>query len=195
MDPLHEHVLVLNRLWQAVNICPMDRAIALLYIGHAQVVHQDEDGGFETHGFRDWCFFHPPGPGDHFLQSKDFRVKLPRIILLQAYDRFPRKDVKFTRINVFERDQHTCQYCGIRPERALLNIDHVMPRALGGKTTWTNVVCSCIRCNARKADRTPEQAGMRLMRNPVKPAWRPFMEMRCRRRAHASWGAFLLTAT
>lgn len=191
-DPLQEHALVLNRLWQAVHICPMDRAISLLYTGHAQAVHQDSDGNFETLRFREWCLFYPPGPKDPFLQAVGFQIRLPRIILLHEYDRFPRRDVKFTRLNIFERDEYTCQYCGERPEKNRLNLDHVLPRSRGGETSWTNVVCSCIHCNSRKADRTPEQAGMRLKKEPSKPPWRPLMELKSRRQPHQSWKPFLV---
>jgi 5-methylcytosine-specific restriction endonuclease McrA len=189
---LQEHVLVLNRLWQAVNVCTVERAITLLYTGHAQVVHSVEDGSVDTYGFRDWCQFHPPAREEGCVRATGLRVKLPRIVLLSAFDRFPRKDVKFTRHNVFERDAYTCQYCGRKPERAGLNLDHVVPRAHGGKTTWNNVVCSCIPCNSRKADRTPAQAGMRLLRTPAKPAWRPAMDFKPAAVALAAvWRPFL----
>jgi 5-methylcytosine-specific restriction endonuclease McrA len=175
---LQEHVLVLNRLWQAVNVCTVERAIPLLFTGHAQVVHPAPDGSIDTYAFRDWCFFHTPGPAEPCIRAVGLRMKTPRIILLRVFDRFPRKDVKFTRHNVFERDEYTCQYCGRRPERNGINLDHVVPRAHGGKTTWHNVVCSCIACNSRKADRTPAEAGMNLLRDPVKPRWRPSMDFK-----------------
>lgn len=173
---LHQHVLVLNRLWQAVNVCTVERALSLLFIGHANVVHPTADGSLDTYAFRDWCFFHEPGPDDPCVRAVGLRVLPPRIISLRVFDRYPRRDVKFTRHNVFERDAWTCQYCGRRPERHGINLDHVVPRAHGGKTTWTNVVCSCIPCNSRKADRTPLQAGMRLLREPGKPRWTPSMD-------------------
>ena len=175
---LHEHVLVLNRLWQAVNVCTVERAIALLFAGQAQIVHPVADGSLDTYAFRDWCRFYPPAEAEPCVRATGLRVKTPRIILLRVFDRYPRKEVKFTRHNVFERDAYTCQYCGRRPERGGVNLDHVVPRAHGGKTTWNNVVCSCIGCNSRKADRTPVQAGMRLLRAPEKPRWHPAMDFK-----------------
>lgn len=188
---LNQHVLVLNRLWQAVNVCSVERAFALLYTGHAQVVNQDADG-FNTYSFQEWCDVSQTLDGDHdSVQTISIRIRVPRIILLMFFDRVPNKDVKFTRQNVFERDKNTCQYCGKKFDRKELNIDHVVPRQHGGLTTWTNIVCSCIPCNARKANRTPEQAGMHLIRKPKKPRWRPFMEIQFTRSADRSWSHFL----
>jgi 5-methylcytosine-specific restriction endonuclease McrA len=186
------HVLVLNRLWQAVNVCTVDRALSLLFTGHAAVVHA-EDGNFNTFSFREWCDFNTATGFDdqEAVRTIRFRVRVPRIILLLFFDRVPNKDVKFTRQNVFERDKNTCQYCGVRFDRKDLNIDHVVPRQQGGLTTWTNVVCSCIACNSRKANRTPEQAGIRLIRRPKKPRWRPFLEIQFVRSHHDSWRHFL----
>ena len=80
-----------------------------------------------------------------------------------------KRGVKFSRINVFARDEFRCQYCGARKPARELNYDHVIPRVQGGKTVWENIVSSCYECNSRKRGRTPEQAGMKLQRAPVKP--------------------------
>ena len=80
-----------------------------------------------------------------------------------------KKGPKFSRINVYQRDKFTCQYCGARLPMSQLNYDHVVPRRLGGRTVWENIVTACYPCNARKAGRTPEMAGMRLRRKPVRP--------------------------
>jgi 5-methylcytosine-specific restriction endonuclease McrA len=193
MMPAHinPHVLVLNRLWQAVNVCTVDRAFALLYTGHAQVVHEDGPRGFNTYSFREWCDYSREVEHEDVVRTVSIRIRIPRIILLSFFDRMPNKEVKFTRQNVFERDKNTCQYCGKKFERKDLNIDHVVPRHQGGLTTWTNIVCSCIPCNSRKGNRTPEQARMHLVRKPKKPRWRPFMELQFSRAPHESWHHFL----
>lgn len=186
------HVLVLNRLWQAVNVCSVDRALTLLYCGHAQVVNEDA-GEFNTYNFQQWCDFsdrvHPQAAD--VVRTISIRIRIPRIILLLFFDRLPNKEVKFTRQNVFERDKNTCQYCGRKSDRKDLNIDHVVPRQRGGLTTWTNVVCSCIDCNRRKGSRTPEEAHMHLIRKPRKPRWRPFLEIQFVRSADHAWRHFL----
>lgn len=187
---LNNQVLVLNRLWQAVNICSVERAMALLYTDHAQVVDEME-GEFNTFSFQEWCDLSTAAPHDEMIHSISLRIRIPRVIVLLFFDRLPRKEVKFTRNNLFARDHNTCQYCGKKFERPDLNIDHVVPRQRGGKTTWTNVVCSCVPCNHRKGSRTPEEAGMRLLREPRKPKWRPFVEIKFGRQAHRSWRHFI----
>jgi len=167
-------VLVLNRLWQAVNVCGVRRALSLLYCGHARVVHE-ERGEFQTFGFWEWCDYTAEHQGPEQLHGVSLSLRVPRVILLTLYDRYPATEARLTRQNVFERDNFTCQYCGRRFDRRFLNIDHVIPRDRGGRTTWSNVVCSCRECNRRKGNRTPEEAGMRLIRRPSRPRLRPLI--------------------
>jgi len=183
-------VLVLNRLWQAINVCTAERALTLLYSGHAQVVCED-GGNFNTFSFPQWCDFSDGYDGDEVVNTISFRIRIPRVILLLFFDRLPNKEVKFTRHNVFERDKNTCQYCGKKFDRKDLNIDHVIPRHRGGLTTWTNVVCSCVDCNRRKGGRTPRQARMRLFRAPSRPRWTPIVGMVPPGQTHPEWGPFL----
>jgi 5-methylcytosine-specific restriction endonuclease McrA len=188
---LNQQVLVLNRLWQAVNVCSVRRALTLLFAGHAQVVFSDDNGSFETYSFNEWKDLSNAQPHPDCISTVSFRIRIPRVILLLVYDRLPKKEVKFTRHNIFERDQNTCQYCGRVFDRKDLNLDHVIPRDRGGPTTWENVVCSCISCNTRKANRTPQEAGMTLIRKPRKPKWRPFLEFRLSLPQHDSWKHFI----
>jgi 5-methylcytosine-specific restriction endonuclease McrA len=183
-------VLVLNRLWQAINVCSTERALALLFTGHAQVVCETA-GGFNTFSFGEWCDFSSSYEGEELIRIISIRIRVPRIILLLFFDRLPNKEVKFTRQNIFERDRNTCQYCGKKFDRKDMNIDHVVPRQQGGLTNWTNVVCSCVDCNRRKGSRTPEQARMHLVRKPKKPRWRPFVEIQFVKTADHSWRHFL----
>ncbi len=187
---LGEQVLVLNRFWQAVNVCSVRRAFALLYTGRAQVVFAD-DGSFSTFGFEQWMDFSRRNPGEEFIRTISLRLRVPRVILLLFFDRVPKKDVKFSRSNVFERDRNICQYCGRRFDRRHLTIDHVVPRDRGGETIWTNVVSCCVPCNSRKRNRLPEEAGMRLIRHPYKPRWRPFVQISVRQPVQQAWRHFL----
>lgn len=188
---LGQPVLVLNRLWQAVNVCTARRALSLLFEGHAQVVFNNGDGGFQTFSFREWQDFSREQPHPESIHTVSFRIRVPRIILLALFDRLPKKEVKFTRHNIFERDRNTCQYCGRIFDRKDLNLDHVIPRDRGGPTTWENIVCSCIPCNTRKSNRTPREAGMRLIRKPKRPKWRPFVQVNLAMSFHDSWKHFL----
>jgi 5-methylcytosine-specific restriction endonuclease McrA len=187
---LNENVLVLNRLWQAINVCTAERAFMLLYMGHAEVV-VEEGGNFQTFDFGEWREFSQGHYGEDVVHTVSFKIRIPRVILLLFFDRLPHKEVKFTRHNIFERDHNNCQYCGKRFDRRELNLDHIIPRDRGGTTTWENVVCACIPCNTRKANRTPTEAGMHLVKKPKRPKWRPFVNVTLSNVAHDSWKHFL----
>jgi 5-methylcytosine-specific restriction endonuclease McrA len=191
---LKEQVLVLNRLWQAVNVCSVRRALSLLFEGHAQVVASASDGSFQTFGFSEWRDFSQRQPHPESIHTISFRLRVPRVILLLVFDRMPKNEVKFTRHNIFERDKNTCQYCGAVFDRKDLNLDHVLPRDRGGPTNWENIVCSCIPCNTKKANRTPQEAGLHLIRKPKRPRWRPFVQVNVSLACHDSWKHFLNVA-
>jgi 5-methylcytosine-specific restriction endonuclease McrA len=191
MSHLNQHVLVLNRLWQAVNICTAKRALTLLFEGRAQVVMDGADGSFHTFDFNAWQDLSEREPHPESIHTISFRIRVPRVILLMLFDRQPKKEVKFTRHNIFERDKNTCQYCGGAFDRKDLNLDHVIPRDRGGPTTWENIVCSCVLCNTRKGNRTPSEANMHLIRKPRRPKWRPFVQLNVGMPHHDSWKHFV----
>src|SRR5713101_5479190 len=188
---LSQHVLVLNRLWQAVNVCTARRALTLLFQGHAQAVLDRNDGSFQTFNFTEWQHLSSREPHPECVRTISFRLRIPRVILLLVYDHMPKKEVKFTRHNIFERDKNTCQYCGTIFDRSELNLDHVVPRDKGGLTTWENVVCSCIPCNTRKGNRLTHEAHMTLIRKPKRPKWRPFVHVTFSSQHHESWRHFV----
>src|SRR5205814_1608090 len=133
---LNSQVLVLNRLWQAVNICTARRAFALVYAGHAQIVSSDEANNFMAHDFESWRDLSADAPDHEVVTTISFKIRIPRVIVLLVFDRLPKKEVKFTRHNVFERDKNTCQYCGQVFDRSERNLDHVVPRDQVGITTF-----------------------------------------------------------
>lgn len=188
---LDQPVLVLNRLWQAVNTCSVRRAFTLLYQGHAQVVSTDGESNFFTHDFISWQDLSRINPEPEMVKTISVHIRVPRIIVLLLFERLPKKEVKFTRHNVFERDKNICQYCGKIFDRHDLNLDHVLPRDRGGQTTWENIVCSCIPCNTRKGNRLPHEAQMYLIRKPTRPKWRPFVHITFTSHHHESWKHFL----
>jgi len=188
---LNSQVLVLNRLWQAVNICSARRAFALVYAGHAHVVSSDATDNFMTHDFESWRDFSATAPEHEMVTTISWKIRVPRVIVLLFFDRLPKKEVKFTRHNVFERDKSTCQYCGHVFDRSDLNLDHVVPRDRGGNTSWENVVCSCIACNTRKGNRLPREAHMSLIRKPKRPKWRPFVQVTFAAPQHDIWKHFV----
>jgi len=111
--------------------------------------------------------------------------------VLSLYDRLPRLEVKFSRRNVFLRDKFTCQYCARTLPETQLNLDHVMPRDKGGRTTWENIVTSCFRCNTRKANKLPQEAGMHPRSKPFAPRWRPLFGLIENGLADESWSHFI----
>lgn len=188
---LDSPVLVLNRLWQPVNTCSARRAISLIFLGHAQVVWADDERTFFVHDVNSWMEFSERIATAEKIRSVSRALCKPEIIVLSLFDRLPKKQVKFTRENVYRRDEFLCQYCGRRFEPKDLNLDHVVPRDKGGKTSWENVVCSCIPCNTRKANKLPAEANMFPRRQPKPPSWRPLFSAASKPVLHPSWSHFL----
>ena len=166
---LQRPTLVLNRNWQPVNVATVARALVLLWNESARVV---DPADYQTYTWEDWSRLRPRD-GERFIQAVRFRLRVPEVVTLTAYDRLPQAAVTFSRRNIFKRDRFTCQYCGAQPGSEELTLDHVVPRALGGESCWENCVLACLACNKRKADRTPQQARMRLRTEPIRPTWRP----------------------
>ncbi len=185
---LRQPTLVLNRSWQPVNIASVARALILVWNEQARVV---EPTDYQLYDWADWARLQP-GPDEPFIQAVSMRLRVPEVITLTRYDRLPTANVAFNRRNLFKRDRQTCQYCGDQPPSDELTIDHVLPRCQGGLSTWTNCVLACVECNHRKADRTPEQAHMRLRRQPHQPSWNPGYWRHSRR--IDSWQKFISDA-
>ena len=183
---LNSDVLVLNRSYLPIHVTSVRRAFSLIYQGVARAVDEE----YQTFDFEEWSQLARFRDGEAIGTSRG-PLLVPRVILLVAFDRVPKRHVRFSRINIFARDNFTCQYCGERRPRAELNLDHVVPRALGGRSTWENVVCSCVECNRRKGGRTPGQAGMKLLRRPVRPRWTPFVNLMLSSVRRHEWKPFL----
>ncbi len=187
MSVLDSNVLVLNRYYQPVNVTTVRRAFTLLYQGNAKAI----DRQFQTFDFESWAELSAEVSNRDVVRTVAAVLRVPRVIILQVYDRLPNLHVRFSRQNIYLRDKNTCQYCGEKKARTELNLDHVNPRSQGGKTSWTNVVCSCIECNLTKGGRTPEQANMKLLNKPVRPRWSPFEKDHAGRFPHDDWRPFL----
>lgn len=192
---LDTKVLVLNKLYVAIRVVSARRAFCLLVKDLAEVIHID-NGQYLNYDFESWTEIselqHQFEPDKHdWVRTVRYDLAVPRIIRLYGYDRLPQQQVKLNRRNLFARDRNQCQYCGHSFPSADLSIDHVMPRTQGGGDTWTNLVCSCIRCNAKKGGRTPDQARMKLIRPPHQPRRNPLITMKLSSDRYASWKAFL----
>jgi 5-methylcytosine-specific restriction endonuclease McrA len=179
-------VLVLNSLYQAVQITGVRRAFRLFYAGRARALAPD----FRAYDFENWCDL-PVGIEHEAIRTPSRSIRIPRVIQLVHYDRVPHREVRFTRRNIFYRDRNRCQYCGGVFVQRDLNLDHVVPLSRGGRSEWTNVVAACVPCNGRKGNRFPEEAGMRLIRQPKKPAGHPLLRANWIGRFHEEWKTFL----
>jgi len=145
-----ERVLLLNNTFEPIKVVDWKKAITLLTLGKVEVVEEY----------------------DREVRSISFSIRLPSIVRLLRFVKIrKRKEVYFSRQNIFSRDNFSCQYCGRKLGQPELTFDHVIPKFMGGKTTWKNIVTACVPCNRKKAGRTPAQARMKLIRNPSKPQW------------------------
>jgi len=195
---LDASVLVLNRLFMAVRVVRARHAFRLLWKEVAEVVSV-EDESYNCYDFSSWAEVSQLRrrfePGDHeWVRTVRFEIAVPRVIRLLTYDRVPRTRVRLNRRNLFARDRSHCQYCGRKFSSSDLSIDHVTPRSRGGRTTWANVVCACLKCNVRKGGRTPGEAGMKLIRAPREPRFSPVITLRAGSRRYRSWKQFLEAA-
>ena len=185
--------LVLDRLWQAVNVVGVERAFILLALEHAQVIYA-EDGSFRVFDGAGWFAFSKDletAPGSRVIRTVSQQVVVPTVLILRGYDRMLMQEMKFNRQNLLERDDFRCQYCGKNFPVKELNMDHVVPRDRGGGTSWENVVISCIKCNSKKSNRSPKEAGMRLLKEPKRPPRRPFMSSLYGKPMEETWTHFI----
>jgi 5-methylcytosine-specific restriction endonuclease McrA len=159
-----------------------------LYMGIARAI----DDQYRLYDFESWSAL---SAGEHeHIATIEKLIRVPRVLVLMAYEYLPKGRVRFSRLNIYARDNDTCQYCGLQLSRAELNLDHVVPRAQGGRTSWENVVCSCIPCNLHKGGRTPEQAGMKLLKRATRPRWTPFFRTAQKRITYREWLPFISLA-
>lgn len=156
-------VLVLNKGYMPLGRVNWQDAFGMIFTGRAEVV--------EEYAHR-------------LIRSASETFRMPSIIrfLTKASIVFKMRGVKFNRKNVYLRDKGTCQYCSLKVSMADFTYDHVRPKSQGGKTKWENIVVACIKCNHHKADRTPVQASMKLIRKPVRPTSQPGSGLR-----HMQW--------
>ncbi len=192
---LDSHVLVLNKHYAAVRVVPARRALCMIFKSIAEIVSV-EDNTWYSYDFESWrevSELRARYEREHheWIRCVRFELAVPRIIRLLYYDRLPRRAVKLNRRNIYARDRNRCQYCGGKYPTSELSLDHVVPKSRGGLTSWTNLVCSCVTCNVRKGGRTPREAHMRLITEPVKPKRSPMITIRLTSEKYQSWKQFL----
>jgi len=170
MDHLRkETVLVLNRSWQAIHVKSPLEAMTMMYSDTATALDIRGEDYMVPLKWQDWIKLPVENESDDFIQTVRGNIKIPKVLVLCNYNKVPRKRPKFSPKAVWDRDEGTCQYTGrkLTPQEA--NIDHVIPRSRGGKTDWANCVLTHKEINSQKADRTPEEAGLKLIKKPQDP--------------------------
>lgn len=147
------HALVLNASFEPLHFVSWQKAIQLLFQGKVEVIEES----------------------DREVRTVRLTIKVPAVLRLLTYVPLNKKKniIRFSRTNVFLRDQYTCQYCGNRFNKTHLTLDHVIPVVQGGRKGWENIVTACKPCNQKKGGRTPNQARMELLRKPKQPVWLP----------------------
>jgi 5-methylcytosine-specific restriction endonuclease McrA len=183
---LNASVLVLNKYFQLTHVTTVKRAMTLLFSGKAKVVQDD----YRTYDWEEWEDI-PVQPDDRFIATPSKKIAIPYVIQLVSFDKVKRIELRFSRANIFARDKNRCQYCGKRYMTHRLSLDHVMPQSRGGKSTWENIVCACLKCNVEKGDRTPEEARMPLLKQPARPMWSPVQKLMAGKAVPKQWSNFI----
>ncbi len=168
---MSQEVLVLNSDYEPLNVCNLRRAIVLVYLGKADVLHAQEEQTVAS------------AEGD--------LLPTPSVVKLRHHVKRPLPELKLSRRSVFARDNYTCQYCGTSARE--LTIDHVVPKRHGGGSQWENLVACCRRCNTKKGDKSPEKVGMKLLRAPRRPRYTPYISLNkyVAGARHAVWRDYL----
>lgn len=168
MDVLQRHtVLVLNKSWQAINITTPAQALSMMYSDSATGLNIIGEDHMVPLKWNEWIKLE--ADKEDSIGTVRGSIKLPRVIILAKYNNVPKKRPRFTSKNVWERDNGICQYTGKKLSHNEGNIDHVIPKSRGGKTEWTNCVLCHKDVNSKKADKTPAEAGLKLMQAPKEP--------------------------
>jgi len=166
-NPLAKEVLILNQNYEPLSVTEVKKAFVISYLGKAQVVETYKGLQLNT-------------------VSKSFPV--PSVVRLKNYVKITKRKLSPTRRNILKRDGYQCQYCGTKV--GPMTVDHIIPKTMGGKDTWENLVCACVKCNSRKGNRSLKEAGFELIRTPRRPhffyliyniveipdpTWRPYL--------------------
>ena len=148
--------LLLTQGYEPIKVISWQRAMTLLTLAKVDVLEEY----------------------DAEIRATALVIRVPAVVRLRKAFRRHAKPVKFSRVNIYSRDAHRCQYCGVRCTTDQLTYDHVIPRSRGGRTSWENIVSCCYACNAHKANRTPAEAKMKLLSTPARPTWMPAVQIR-----------------
>ncbi len=152
-DAMNSEVLVLNSDYEPLNVCNTRRALVMVILGKAEVLH------------------HHTG----LVRHAGGTLEPPSVVKLRHHVKRPVPELRLSRRTIFARDLYTCQYCGSTSKD--MTVDHVVPRRHGGRSSWDNLVTACRRCNMKKGDKLLHQTSMQLMRQPRRPRYTPYISL------------------
>jgi len=185
-----ETVLVLNRCWQAIATKTAADALSMMYADAATGLNIQGSETMIPYHWDDWSKL-PHDENSQYVSTMRGQIKIPKIIILCTYDKVPKKRPKFSSKAVWNRDNGTCQYTNQKLTPNEANIDHIIPRSKGGKTNWLNCVLTHKKVNALKADRTPDEANLKLIRQPQEPKALPITFYIRNKHKIPEWDLFL----
>lgn len=192
MAALNDQVLVLNRAYVPVDVITVKKAISSSYKDIASIVDSD----YAEYHWEEWYeLFSIPVETEfeeetRYIKDKFYKIRTPEVIILNDFTAVPKRAVKLTRRHLYIRDRGICQYTGKKLTPQSATWDHVIPRSRGGKNTWENLVLCDEKVNVAKSNRTPEEAGLKLLREPKKPRWHPVYASFLKKRPE-SWYKFV----
>jgi len=165
---LDREVLILNKSWNPIRIQTVIDALTLVYRKRAAFIDVDN---YEVNGWDDWAKT-PPKEGEEYITTSHFSLRIPKVIVLTHFNDIPVYKVNINKKSIFERDGYICQYSGKKVSLKSGNLDHIKPKSKGGKRSWENIVCCDAKVNSFKDNRTPEEAGLKLLKKPTKLDYR-----------------------
>jgi 5-methylcytosine-specific restriction endonuclease McrA len=165
-------VLVLNRNWQAIHVKSPAEALSMMYTDAATGLDIIGEDNMVPYRWKDWVTL-PKDESSNYISTVRGEIKIPKVIVLCHFNKVPLKRPKFSLGAVWNRDEGICQYTGKKLSKNEGNVDHIIPRSRGGKTDWSNCVLTNKEINAKKANRTPEEAGLKLIKPPIIPKYMP----------------------
>ena len=183
--------LVLNKIYIPIHLIGYKRTMSLFYQDHARALDENDI----PHNWNSWLNYSMlPSTLDNgyeFVNTISRKIAIPNIIVLTHYDRLPKRDIKFSRENLFQRDKFRCAYCNKKYNKSELTVDHIIPKYHGGKTSWNNTITACSKCNSIKGNKTPSQAGMTLKFKPTEPLWHGIFKNTSNPNIRSNWKKYL----
>jgi 5-methylcytosine-specific restriction endonuclease McrA len=185
-----EIVLVLNRNWQAVGVKTPAETFGMLMTDTATALLIEGENILQPLKWRDWLKL-PIIENDFIVNSSSGKIKIPKVIVLCKFDKVPKKRPRLSSKGLWVREKGICAYTGKKLTPNEGNIDHIIPRSRGGQTSWTNCVLAHKEVNSKKGDRTPEEAGLKLLVKPIEPKELPITYYIKNKHNIKEWNLFL----